>query len=95
MRASPSQYSYALGGKSAAGSALNSIVEFRPATGDVATSVVSLPLSLYAAGAAYDSQQRMGYLLGGYSTTSLATIIEIEFEVDLPFHQYLPVILRR
>lgn len=95
MRASPSQYAYVLGGKSAAGSALNSIVEFRPTTGDVTTSAVSLPRSLYAAGAAYDSQQQMGYLLGGYSTTSLATIIEIEFEVDLPFHQYLPVILRR
>ena len=95
MRASPSQYSYALGGKSAAGSALNSIVEFRPATGDVATSVVSLPLSLYAAGAAYDSQQRMGYLLGGYVSSSQETIIEIEFEIDPPFRLFLPGILRQ
>lgn len=41
MRASPSQCAYVLGGKSAAGSALNSIVEFRPTTGAVAISAVS------------------------------------------------------
>jgi N-acetylneuraminic acid mutarotase len=95
MRASPSQYAYSLGGKSAAGSALSSIVELRTTSGEVAASAVSLPLSLYAAGAAYDTQQRRGYLLGGYVSSSQQTIIEIEFEVDLPFHQFLPVILRQ
>lgn len=95
MLASPSQYAYALGGKSAEPSALDSIVELRTPTGEVATSAVSLPLGLYSAGSAYDTQQRNGYLLGGYVSSSLSTIIEIEFEIDPPFRLFLPSMLRQ
>jgi hypothetical protein len=86
----PGQRAYVFGGKSAAGSALDAIVELEIPTGAVNTSALRLPLGLYAAGSAYDTQALRGYLLGGYLTSSRNTIMEVEFFQPI----MLPLILR-